>query len=207
MGHALYLGAAAWRLLLIYALEPYEAFVAAGIDVVIATPDGKVPQPDPWGLEPFFHYPKVDEDFMFSVLRRFAYHPDRVRVTFTHFSELNLVAVRRVYLALLDTGMEPAVARKAVESVAYRAWRGNADFIQMLAEDDEVTSRLSVERVKQIRDEVWQASQARAQSAAGPRQGSRTAATRQSAALTDEEIRTSREYSFRRPRGDGRPSG
>jgi len=28
----------------------------------IATPDGKVPQPDPWGLEPFFHYPQVDED-------------------------------------------------------------------------------------------------------------------------------------------------
>jgi putative intracellular protease/amidase len=125
-----------------------------------------VPQPDPWGFEPYFHYPKVDEDFMFSILRRFAYHPDRVRVTFTHFSELNLVAVRRVYLALLDTGMEPAVARKTVESVAYRAWRGNIDFIQMLAEDDEVTSWLSVERISAIRDEVWQASQENAQRAA-----------------------------------------
>jgi hypothetical protein len=41
--------------------KPYEAFVAAGVDVVIATPDGKVPRPDPWGLEPFFHYPQVDE--------------------------------------------------------------------------------------------------------------------------------------------------
>ena len=92
---------------------------------------------------------------MFSVLRRFAYHPDRVRVTFTHFSELNLVAIRRVYLALLDAGMEPAVARKLVESVAYRAWRGNADFIQMLAEDDEVMRRLSVERISEIRNEVW----------------------------------------------------
>ena len=28
--------------------EPYETFVAAGADVVIATPDGRVPQPDPW---------------------------------------------------------------------------------------------------------------------------------------------------------------
>ena len=45
-------------------LEPYEMFVAAGVDVVIATPEGKVPQPDPWGFEPYFHYPKVDEDFM-----------------------------------------------------------------------------------------------------------------------------------------------
>src|ERR1700761_3485038 len=127
--------------------KPYETFVAAGVEVAVATPDGRVPRPDPWGLEPFFHYPQVDEDFMFSVLRRFAYHPDRVRVTFTHFSELNLVAIRRVYLALLDTGMEPAMARKVTESVAHRAWRGNIDFIQMLAEDDDVTSRLPVERI------------------------------------------------------------
>jgi hypothetical protein len=140
--------------------------VADGIDVVIATPDGKVPQPDPWGLEPFFHYPQVDEDFMFSVLRRFAYHQDRVRVTFTHFSELNLVAVRRVYLALLDTGVEPAEARQTVESAAHRAWRRNIDFIEVLGQDDEVTSRLSVEQIKQIRNQVWQTSQARAQSAA-----------------------------------------
>lgn len=146
--------------------KPHEAFVAAGIDVVIVTPDGKVPQPDPWGLEPFFHYPQVDEDFMFSVLRRFAYHQDRVRVTFTHFSELNLVAVRRVYLALLGTGVEPAEARKAVESAAHRAWRRNIDFIEVLAGDDEVTSRLPVARIREIRDEVWQASQARAHSAA-----------------------------------------
>ena len=145
--------------------QPYEAFEAAGADVVIATPDGKAPQPDPWGLEPFFHYPQVDEDFMFSVLRRFAYHPDRVRVTFTHFAELNLVAVRRVYLALLDTGMEPFEARKAVESAAHRAWQRNIDFIEVLADDDEVTSRLSVERIRGIRDEVWQASQARARRA------------------------------------------
>src|SRR5260370_32850474 len=98
--------------------KPHEAFVAAGVEVVIATPDGKVPQPDPWGLEPFFHYPQVDEDFMFSVLRSFAYHPDRVRVTFTHFSELNLVAARRVYVALLDTGMGAGRARAAVPQAA-----------------------------------------------------------------------------------------
>ena len=134
--------------------------------MVIATPDGRVPRPDPWGLEPFFHYPQVDEDFMFSVLRRFAYHPDRVRVTFTHFSELNLVAIRRVYRGLLDAGMEPAGARKAVESAAHRAWRHNRDFIEVLAEDDEVTSRLPAMRIRQIRDEVWQESQARANRAA-----------------------------------------
>ena len=40
--------------------------MAAGVSVVIATPGGKVPRPDPWGLEPFFHYPQVNENFMFS---------------------------------------------------------------------------------------------------------------------------------------------
>jgi putative intracellular protease/amidase len=144
---------------------PYETFVAAGVDVVIATPDGNAPQPDPWGLEPFFHYPQVDEDFMFSVIRRFAYHSDRVRVTFTHFSELNLVAARGIYLALLNDGMEPAEARKAVESAAHRAWRRNLDFIKLLAQDDEVTSRLPVERIREIRDQVWQTSQANASQA------------------------------------------
>jgi putative intracellular protease/amidase len=147
-------------------LEPYEMFEGAGVDLVIATPEGRVPQPDPWGFEPYFHYPKVDEDFMFSVLRRFAYHPDRVRVTFTHFTELNLVAIRRAYLALLDTGMEPSLARKVVESVAHRAWRGNTDFIQTLLADDEARSRLTAQRIEQIRDEVWQDSQANAKRSA-----------------------------------------
>ncbi|MEV0227165.1 DJ-1/PfpI family protein [Streptomyces sp. NPDC050704] len=143
-------------------LEPYETFAAAGGDLVIATLDGRSPQPDPWGLEPYFHYPQVDEDFMFSVLRRFAYHPDRVRVTFTHFSELNLVALRGVYLALLETGMEPAQARGAVESAGQRAWRRTADLIELLVADAEMTSRLPVARIREIGDRVQQASRTNA---------------------------------------------
>ena len=38
-------------------LKPYDRFVAAGVEVVVATPDGQPPQPDPFGLEPRFHYP------------------------------------------------------------------------------------------------------------------------------------------------------
>lgn len=143
-------------------LEPYERFVAAGVDLLIATPDGKTPQPDPWGLEPFFHYPQADEDFMFSVFRSFAPDADNIRVTFAHFSELNLAALRRVYLALVDTGMERAAARDLVESAAATAWRGGRDFIDVLAGTAEATSRLPRERIEEIRDEVWQASRANA---------------------------------------------
>jgi putative intracellular protease/amidase len=139
-------------------LEPHERFVAAGVDLLIATPDGKTPQPDPWGLEPFFHYPQADEDFMFSVFRSFAPDADDIRVTFTHFSELNLATLRRVYLALVDTGMERVAARELVEAAAYAAWRGGRDVIEVLGETGEVTGRLPRERIEEIRDDVWRAS-------------------------------------------------
>lgn len=143
-------------------LEPYEDFAAAGVEVVFATPGGRTPQPDPWGLEPFFHHSQVDEDFMFSVLRRFAYHPDRGRVTFMHFSELNLVALRRVYLALRDAGMDVAGARRTVESAAQRSWRRSTDLIEVLLADDGVVDRLSTARIKEIGDEVLAAGRAKA---------------------------------------------
>ncbi len=144
-------------------LEPYERFAAAGVDLLIATPDGQAPQPDPWGLEPFFHYPQADEDFMFSVFRSFAPDADNIRVTFTHFSELNLAALRRVYLALVDTGLDRVAARELVESAAGTAWRGGRDFIDILGGAGEVTGRLPRERIEVIRDDVWQASRSNAQ--------------------------------------------
>jgi len=58
------------------------------------------------GAGPFFHYPQDDEDFIFSVFRSFAPNADDIRVTFTHFSELNLVVLRRVFLALVGAGLE-----------------------------------------------------------------------------------------------------
>src|SRR5215813_4618116 len=143
-------------------LEPIGRFGQANVDLVIATPDGQAPLPDPWGLEPFFHYPQADEDFMFSVFRSFAPDADDIRVTFTHFSELNLVTLRRVYLALVDTGMERMAARELVESAARTAWRGGRDFVEVLGGTGEVTGRLPRERIEEIRDEVWQASRANA---------------------------------------------
>jgi putative intracellular protease/amidase len=169
--------------------EPYEEFAAGGVEVIFATPGGKVPQPDPWGLEPYFHYPQVDEDFMFSVLRRFAYHPDRIRVTFMHFSELNLVALRRVYLALRDAGMEPEEARRTVESAAQRSWRQSMDFVEVLLADGEVTGRLSAVRIKEIADEVLAASQANSRHAVDILSGiAGLQNPRALGELTDEEI-------------------
>lgn len=170
-------------------LEPYERFRAAGVDLLIATPDGQTPQPDPWGLEPFFHYPQVDEDFMFSIFRSFAHDADDIRVTFRHFSELNLVALRRVYLALAEAGMDRAAARDVVESAARAAWRRSVDFLKVLADVGAVTERLSPERINEIRDEVWRASEDNARRVAealaaipGLRQ------PRNLAELSDEEI-------------------
>jgi putative intracellular protease/amidase len=142
--------------------QAYEEFDAAGAEVVVATPGGRAPQPEPWGLEPGFHYPRVDEDFMFSVLRRFAYHPDRGRVVFAYFDRLNLVALRRIYLALHGAGMEAGAARRTVESAAQRSWRRGTDLFEVLAADSEVTSLLSAGRMREIGNELSADSRANA---------------------------------------------
>jgi len=143
-------------------LEPIGRFGQANVDLVIATPDGRAPQPDPWGLEPFFHYPQEDEDFMLSVFRSFAPDADDIRVTFTHFSELNLIMARRVYQALADAGLDRMQARELVEAAAKTSWRTGTDFREVLAGDADVTSRVPADRLDAIRAEVWQESQARA---------------------------------------------
>jgi putative intracellular protease/amidase len=170
-------------------LEPYERFLRAGVDLVVATPDGNPPQPDPWGLEPFFHYPQEDEDFMFSVFRSFAADADDIRVTFTHFSELDLVALRRLFLALVDAGLDRMTARELIEAAARTSWRTGTSLIEVLAGTGEVTSRLPRERLREIADEVWRESAANARQVAGA-----LAALpglqhpRNLAELTDEEI-------------------
>lgn len=147
-------------------IEPYQRFLEAGVDLVVATPGGRPPQADPWGLEPFFHYPQLDEDWMFSVFRSFARHAEDIRVTFHHFSELNLVAARRVYLALAGAGMDRLAARELVESAAREAWRRDTDFIEILTGITAVTDRLSPEQLASLRAQVWGDSEAEARGVA-----------------------------------------
>ncbi|MGH2667698.1 MAG: DJ-1/PfpI family protein [bacterium] len=129
--------------------KPYLRFVEQGVDVVVATPDGQAPQPDPYGLEPIFHYPDDDEDFAGSVFRSFAPDVDDIRLTLHQLTELNLMAARRVFQALRDAGLSAAEARGVVESCARRAWAQDRDFIEVLAEEPVVAGNVPIERLEQ----------------------------------------------------------
>jgi putative intracellular protease/amidase len=117
------------------ALTPYERFTAAGVDVVVATPDGKPPYPDPYGLEPIFHYPDEDEDFFASVARTFHHDPDDIRLTLRHVTELGIMAARRVFHAMRDAGLSTEKARDLVNKAAKLAWRGDRNFADVLEQD------------------------------------------------------------------------
>jgi putative intracellular protease/amidase len=143
--------------------KPYDRFAAAGVEVVVATPDGKAPQPDPWGLEPFFHYPDEDEDFMASVFRSFARDVEDVRVTLHHLTELNLIAARRVHQALTEAGMDAEQARAKVEEHGAAAHREDRDFVEVLAEDPDVTALVDAGRLRALADEVRREAEQEAQ--------------------------------------------
>lgn len=134
--------------------RPLRRFRDAGVEVVVATPDGQPPRPDPWGLEHYFQYRDEDEDFLLSVFRSFARDVEDVRVTLTHLTELNLIASRRVHAALVERGVAPATARELVEGDARTAWRDRRDFVDVLAADDEVTAHLDAAALRGIADEV-----------------------------------------------------
>lgn len=135
-------------------LKPFDRFVEAGLDIVVATPDGEAPQPDAWGLEPYFHFPDEDEDFMLSVFRSFARDVEDIRVTLQHLTKLDLIAARRVHQALVDAGVDPHDARTVVERDARAAWEDGRNFVEVLADDPEVTEHLKRPRLQAIADAV-----------------------------------------------------
>ncbi|NKQ57681.1 thiamine biosynthesis protein ThiJ [Amycolatopsis sp. K13G38] len=117
------------------ALLSYERFAAAGADVVVITPDGSAPVPDPYGLEPIFHYPAEDRDYFASVYRTFHHDPDDIRITLHHTTELDLVASRRIALRLGAAGCTPAQAHDVVSRAAKIAWAQDRKLVDvMLAE-------------------------------------------------------------------------
>jgi putative intracellular protease/amidase len=142
------------------AIKPYDRFVAAGAEVVVATADGQTPHPDPYGLEPFFHYPDEDEDFLFSVTRSFMPDVDDIRLTLRHLSELNLIAARRIYRELCQGGVGEREARALVSRAARIAWSRDRNYVEVLAADPEVARRVAPERLTELAGEVRSESEA-----------------------------------------------
>ena len=118
------------------ALTPYERFTEAGVDVVVATADGKPPLPDPYGLEPFFHYPDEDEDFLASITRSFAHDVDDIRLTLRQLTELGLASARRVFLAMRERGLDDASARELINTAARIAWVSDRQFPDVLVAEN-----------------------------------------------------------------------
>jgi putative intracellular protease/amidase len=114
------------------ALIPYERFARAGLDIVVATPDGRPPYPDSYGLEEIFHYPDEDEDFLASVTRTFMPDADDIRLTLHHLTELSMAAARQVFLALREAGLDPVAARDKVAAAARIAWSEDRNFADVL---------------------------------------------------------------------------
>jgi putative intracellular protease/amidase len=143
-------------------LKPYDKFLAAGVEVVAATPDGKPPHADPFTLEPQFHYPDEDKDFLSQVMRSFAPDLDDIRVTLHHLTELDLIAAQRVSQALTMSGLDHNNAWSLVIRAARTAWREDRNFIKVLTDDPQVTDKLSSEHLQALAQQVQDESFARA---------------------------------------------
>lgn len=171
-------------------LIPYEHFVAQGVDVTIATPDGRAPHADPYGLEEIFHFPDEDQDFLASITRTFMPDADDIRLTLHHLTELGLAGSRRVYGALLDAGVPPQMAREQLSAAARIAWRENREFGDVPLSTD-LAGPLTEAQVRDAIDGLSRDSRAASERVAG-----RLAAIpglRQPAnlaELTEEQIRT-----------------
>ncbi|WP_300007055.1 DJ-1/PfpI family protein [Pseudonocardia sp.] len=117
------------------AAVPYRRFVAAGVDVVVATPDGRAPHADSYGLQPIFHMPDEDEDFLGSITRTFAPDVDDIRLTLRQLTGLGLGASRRIVLAMRDAGTPVEEARSLVARAARTAWREDRQLADVLTDD------------------------------------------------------------------------
>ncbi|WP_243653423.1 DJ-1/PfpI family protein [Pseudonocardia endophytica] len=134
-------------------MTPYERFVAAGLDVDVVTPDGRPPYADPYGLDPIFHYPDEDEDFLASVTRTFAHDVDDIRLTLRHLTELGMIAARRVFFALREEGLTASDARDLVDRAARICWEQDREFVEVLVSEN-LAGPLSASRVQAALDAV-----------------------------------------------------
>jgi len=135
------------------ALKPFERFVGAGADVTVITPDGRPPTADPYGLEHFFHYPEEDQDFFASVTRTFHHDPDDIRITLHQFTELGLVAARRIAERLRARGMSAEDAHALVSKAAKIAWRQDRQLVDVMVSEG-LDGGLSRDEIQAAVDEL-----------------------------------------------------
>jgi len=114
-------------------LTPYERFVAAGVDVVVVTPDGKPPLAEPYGLEEIFHYPDDDKDFLGFVVHAFAH--DTGGPSLRQLTELGMIGARRVFLAMRERGVPAQQTRDLVNQAARITWRHEREFAGVLVDE------------------------------------------------------------------------
>jgi putative intracellular protease/amidase len=172
------------------AIIPYERFAAAGVDITVATPDGRPPYADSYGLELIFHYPDEDEDFLASVTRTFMPDVDDIRLTLHQLTELGMAGARRVFLALRDAGVSPGQARDQVSKAARIAWREDRDFGDVLI-DTGLAAPLTAEQVRAAIAALMRDAQAHSDDIAARLAAIAGFATPASLAdLTDDDIRS-----------------
>ena len=104
--------------------------------MVVATPDGRSPYADPYGLEEIFHYPDDDEDFLNSITRTFAHDVDDIRLTPRHLKGLGMISALRVFNRLKEAGLSPIESRNLISGAASTSWRNDTQFLDELETED-----------------------------------------------------------------------
>jgi len=136
------------------ALAAHERFSAAGLDVLVATPDGEAPTIDPFSLEPVFHHFDEDSDYLSAIIRSVAPDPEDVRITLRHLADLDFIAARRICEELRRAGWAEDDARRTIENVARSAWLGRLNFIEELTADGAVTAAVSADELRRLAAEL-----------------------------------------------------
>ncbi|MGF6767775.1 putative intracellular protease/amidase [Paraburkholderia sp. GAS199] len=133
---------------------PLRLFRAAGVEVRICTVDGRPGIADPFSLEPRFHYPDADRDFLAAIVRSFADDAEGIRFTLHHYTELDLIVSRRIYEALTYADVEHGLARANVEAAAKESWKHDIGFLEALAARPKVSALVPPAQAQLLADKV-----------------------------------------------------
>jgi len=127
--------------------KPLLRFEKSKLNVVVSTPDGKPPIPDPYSLEYYFHYLDEDEDFFSSIARTFDEDSEDIRLTLDHLTQLDLMSSRNVFSLLRTKGLSKKEAFNLVATSAKESWRKNKNLLEILKNKTEITTHIISEDI------------------------------------------------------------